>query len=243
VASDEQIRRREFATVRRGYDPDQVRAYLATLADHVEALERALIQARARVKELEAAPPPQATDAYEQLSQRFAGVLATADTEAGQLVEEARTEAERIKAEARARAEEVRVRGSQSLIAAQEESDRMLSSLSERREAMLQQLHDMQSRLLSVADDLEVAIKPATPPEAGRPAEPVPYSVPSERPNQPSPSEAARPVEDLWVSAEPGRSHADAGLAGLFDDPVDEVDLPDLSDLDLGLDDEREPGR
>ena len=40
VASGEQIRQREFATVRRGYDPEQVRAYLTALAVHVETLER-----------------------------------------------------------------------------------------------------------------------------------------------------------------------------------------------------------
>ena len=42
VASGEQTRQREFATVRRGYDPDQVRAYLDALAAHVDALERSL---------------------------------------------------------------------------------------------------------------------------------------------------------------------------------------------------------
>jgi DivIVA domain-containing protein len=52
VASGEQIRQREFATVRRGYDPEQVRAYLTALAVHVEALERALADARARVSRL-----------------------------------------------------------------------------------------------------------------------------------------------------------------------------------------------
>ena len=44
--SAEQIRRREFATVRRGYDPEQVRAYLASVADQIELLERELNQVR-----------------------------------------------------------------------------------------------------------------------------------------------------------------------------------------------------
>jgi cell division initiation protein len=237
VASGEQIRQREFATVRRGYDPEQVRAYLTALAAHVESLERALADARARVSHLESAPP--VPDAYEELSKRFAGLLATADAQAGQVVDQARAEAERIKAEAQARAEEVRIRSSRSLIAAQEESDRMLENLAQRREAMLQQLHDMQSRLLSVADDLEVAIQPPAPAEATARSSFEPPAAPAapaaHAPAAPAPEQS--PVEDLWVSAPaPG---ADGGLAGLFDEP-DEPDLPDLRDVDLDLGEDRD---
>lgn len=182
VGGGEQIRQREFATVRRGYDPAQVRSYLALVSNHVHALERSLADARGRVAELEAelkvaseaaravvAPPP-TTDPYEELSKRFASMLVTADSEATHVVELARTEAEHIKAESKARAEEARMRASQSMIAAQEESDRMLASLAERRADMLNQLHEMQSRLLSVAEDLEVAIEPsAQPPQPATP--------------------------------------------------------------------------
>lgn len=254
MASGEQIRQREFATVRRGYDPNQVRAYLVALAAHVDALERSLADARGRIAEYEATPHEADDDAYERLSKRFAGVLATADTEAEQIVEQARDEAARIKAEARTRAEEVRIRSSQSLIAAQQESDRMLANLAERREAMLGQLHEMQSRLLSVADDLEVAIQPSAPP-AAPPAgsvEPAGSGDPSPRPAAPpqatrSQTEAASlPIEELWVASEAVPSHADSGLDGLFDEPATEddlPDLPDLSDLDLDLDDEPGTGR
>ena len=236
VASGEQIRQREFATVRRGYDPEQVRAYLTALAEHVDSLERALVDARARLSRLASAPP--APDAYEELSKRFAGLLATADAQAGQVVDQARAEADRIKAEAQARAEEVRIRSSRSLIAAQEESDRMLENLAQRREAMLRQLHDMQSRLLSVADDLEVAIQPApSPQEPTRSSFETP--APSPYPEVPAPAPQPSPVEALWVSTPaPG---TDSGLAGLFDEPAsDEPDLPDLSDLDLDLGEDRD---
>ena len=236
VASGDQIRQREFATVRRGYDPEQVRAYLTALAVHVESLERALADTRARVAQLESAPP--APDAYEELSKRFAGVLATADAQAEQVVDQARAEADRIKAEAQARAEEVRIRSSRSLIAAQEESDRMLANLAQRREAMLRQLHDMQSRLLSVADDLEVAIQPTPPAHQPTPVSPTPppAAAPTPPPAAAPPPQPA-PVEDLWVSA----PASDGGLAGLFDDPAsDEPDLPDLRDLDLDLGEDRD---
>jgi cell division initiation protein len=251
VASGEQIRQREFATVRRGYDPDQVRSYLFTLAAHVDALERSLAEVRARVAELEAAPPPAPTDPYEQLSKRFAGVLATADSQAAEVVEQARDEAARIKAEAQARAEEVRIRSSQSLIAAQQESDRMMANLAERRQAMLRQLHEMQTRLLSVADDLEVAIQPqaptapappqapATPPTGAPEAHEGPAPSRSEPSSEPGRARSRAPLDDLWAKSGSGTS-GDQGLAGLFDDTAsDDVDLPDLSGLDLDLGEER----
>ena len=56
---------------------------------------------------------------------------------------------------------------------------------------------------------------------------------------------ASQPIEELWVASEAGPTHADAGLAGLFDEPATEddlPDLPDLSDLDLDLDLDDEPG-
>ena len=54
LPSAEQISRREFATVRRGYDPQQVRAYLTSIATQVGTLERELSQLRLRP----ARPPP-----------------------------------------------------------------------------------------------------------------------------------------------------------------------------------------
>ena len=49
LPSAEQIRRREFATVRRGYDPQQVRAYLTSIANQVGTLEQELSQLRLEV--------------------------------------------------------------------------------------------------------------------------------------------------------------------------------------------------
>ncbi len=185
AASGEQVRQREFATVRRGYDPAQVRDYLAMLAAHVETLERTLADAQARLRQIEdAAPPPNAdADPYEQISRRFASVLSSADIEADRVVDHARAEAERIKDEAQASAEEARIRASQALINAREESDRMLANLAERRETMLSQLHEMQSRLLAMAQDLEGKNQPSLRrrgrvpprPRTGRPSTTLPW--------------------------------------------------------------------
>ena len=57
LPSAEQIRRREFATVRRGYDPDQVREYLQGVAGQVETLERELRGPRKETKVQGSATP------------------------------------------------------------------------------------------------------------------------------------------------------------------------------------------
>jgi DivIVA domain-containing protein len=138
LPSAEQIRRREFATVRRGYDPDQVRDYLGQVATQVETLEKDLRENKLRgqakspmspgealaskVAEedtaLAAQPPappqvlpaaPAHDDAYERLSARFATMIEAADREATKIVDEAKAEAQRLLTEARTEADRIRV--------------------------------------------------------------------------------------------------------------------------------------
>jgi DivIVA domain-containing protein len=200
LPSAEQIRRREFATIRRGYDPDQVRDYLGQVASQVETLEHELREARLAVDTSPAIapePPTPEIDPYERFAQRMAGLLATADREAerlvdeanaesGRMIGEARTEADRIRVDAQARAEEARQEGSEYLQQAQDEADRVLSTLSSRRETLVDQLQLMQSRLLGVASELESVIVPAVS------GEPEPGSA-SESPPDPR-------YEELWVA-------------------------------------------
>ena len=176
LPSAEQIRRRQFATVRRGYDPDQVQEYLNQVATQVEALEKELREQRLQVGARADAPPAPAppaaaaaptVDAYEQLSARLATVLRAADEQAQQLVADARAEAkkvldeaqadaDKVKVDAQSSAEEARAKSAAELARAREEADRILGGLEQRRETMLQQMHEMQSRLLAVAQNLDV---------------------------------------------------------------------------------------
>jgi DivIVA domain-containing protein len=239
LPSAEQIRRREFATVRRGYDPDQVREYLQSMAGQVETLERELRQRRAavstpspgetlaaKVSELEAVTPPAPTDAYEEIAKRFAGVLEAADkeattavaeakAEATAIVEAARAEADRIQLDAQAKAEAAKQEGSDTLANAKSEADRILGSLAERRESLVAQMHDMQTKLLTVAKDLETSIDDA-PGDAASP----------NRGRSAQDDEMVDPrYEDMW--ALPTGKHM--------------VDIPDLARLDVDFDDERRP--
>ncbi len=297
LPSADQIRRRKFATVRRGYDPDQVDDYLKQVAEQVEALEtdlrdERLTAARQRPSGAEApleqpaammAPPATAVAAataaapeteeaaYERISRRFASVLKSADEEAQKLIDQARAEAtkllddaraeaDRIRVDAQANAEQARSTSAAELANAREEADRVLGGLEQRRESLLGQMHEMQSRLLAVAQNLEIpdgdeahgahtavpgqqaapsqAQQPTTPsepqptgdrPTANADATVVPEAAPVKEP-APVPvgqaateSETVDPrYEDMWASTE-----------------TRQVDIPDLSSLDIDFDDEK----
>ena len=120
--SAELIRRREFATIRRGYDPEQVRAFLLVVADSIQELEDDLHKAKgspptpSQIKPVSVVKAPSETppakpesDPYEALGKRFAGLLGTADKEAQRLVAEAKAESTRVLSEARSEAEKIRV--------------------------------------------------------------------------------------------------------------------------------------
>jgi DivIVA domain-containing protein len=245
----EQIRRREFATIRRGYDPEQVRGFLLAVADGVKTLEDELRSARSvarpaatQVVKAAGEPTPAAPgpDPYEALGQRFAGLLGDADKEAQRLVAEskaestrilteARGEAERIRANAQTRADDARAESLQLLEKARTEAERALTGLSSRREALLDQLQTMQSRLLSAADDLAAVIE--------KPDEAAAADISTEKPAAAQPSSGkpeaasgdADPMDprydDLWVST----------------DDEAAVDIPDLASIELDFDDERPP--
>jgi DivIVA domain-containing protein len=215
LPSAEQIRRRQFATVRRGYDPDQVQEYLGQVATQVETLEKELREQRLEVGGRADAPPAPAppaeaaaaapsADAYEQLSARLATVLRAADEQAQQLVsdaraeakkvlDEAQAEADKVRVDAQASAEEARAKSAAELTRAREEADRILGGLEQRREAMLQQMHEMQSRLFAVAQNLEVPEVDAT---SGA-------HVASAAEASPQPSKPGEPRQDETSAPEP----------------------------------------
>ncbi len=236
LPSAEQIRRREFATVRRGYDPDQVREYLQGVAGQVETLERELRERRKPTPSpspgedlatTTAAGPTTGSpsqDAYDEIAKRFAGLLETADkeataavaaakTEASRIVDDARAEADRIQLDAQSKAEAAKQESSDTLAIANREAEKILGSLAERRESLVSQMHDMQTKLLSVAKDLETSLGDA-PEEGGQ------HAVDS----TPADDDVVDPrYEDMW--ALPKGKHM--------------VDIPNLASLDVDFEDER----
>ncbi|MEX0984462.1 MAG: DivIVA domain-containing protein [Actinomycetota bacterium] len=242
VPSADQIRRREFATIRRGYDPDQVKDYLHQIADQVGLMERELRTRKgpatralspgeslaAQVEAEQTRSPAPFGDPYAELGKRFATVIERADREASKvlteaneeatrILDEARGDADRIRVDAQARAEEARQEASDALVRAREEADRIIGGLSGKREALVTQMQDMQARLLGVAKDLETVVADRD--------ETIDRAVARRSEPQAKPAKgSSEPVdpryEDLWVSEEAP------------------VDIPDLAPIDLDFDDD-----
>lgn len=169
LISAEQIRRREFVTIRRGYDPEQVRAYLGQLADQVELMRILLRDAQAEAETSRRTPSQPRQDPYQLLGERVASVIREADhvaetitseahRNADDLTREARADADRIRTDAQAKAEEARSRAEHAVRTAREEADRTIAGLSTRRDALVDQIASMQERLIGVARDLESAM-------------------------------------------------------------------------------------
>jgi DivIVA domain-containing protein len=243
LPSAEQIRRREFATVRRGYDPQQVRIYLASIAKQVGTLERELSQLRLEVGSAAArgeqmtdpvttSRPAPAEDPYDALSKRFAALIEMADqeaerilenarSEAAQALDEATSEADRIRVDAQAHAEEARQEGTDLLERAKTESDRVLSGLADRRRGLVTQLEEMRSKLVRVADDLTVPIEEAARAEAAD-ADLADTSDEAEEAEDEGEAIVDPRYEDLWVNEE------------------ESLEIPDLAAIDLDLEEREE---
>lgn len=243
--SPDQIRRREFVTVRRGYDPDQVRDYLDQLADQVQRMGMVIKEARLEAGTAVGAQPQPRSDAYDRLSTRLASLLREADATAERLVSEARAEADRVLAEARAEADRIRADASaraeeagatadRTLREARESADRTIAGLATQRDALVRQLAQMQERLLGVAQELEVAIE--TPPVAP--------AVEDEPP-------AAGGETGRDASVDPQAARVAAQNGALFEVPADpsyeelwegtesfHLQVPDIPPLDLSWDED-----
>ena len=243
LPSAEQIRRREFATVRRGYDPQQVRTYPTSIANQVGTLERELSQLRLEVgsaaaRDEQTVGPiatshlaPTAEDPYEALSKRFTALIEMADQEAERVLENARSEAtqaldeatseaDRIRVDAQAHAEEARQEGTELLERAKTESEHLLSGLAERRRGLVTQLEEMRSKLITVAEDLTVPIE-----EAGR-ADAAEEDLLADTGDEAVDAEGEATVdpryEDLWVNEE------------------ESLQIPDLAGIDLDFEEREE---
>src|SRR3990172_3687723 len=192
LPSAEQIRRRQFATVRRGFDPDQVQEYLNQVAIQVETLETELRDERlgssARAAEGAVKQAPKTTS-----GQAGAPPLPGAAGGGGGGGED------RIRLDAQANAEEARTKSAAELDRARVEADRVIGGLEQRRDALSAQMHEMQSRLLSVVKELEVPVAEATTTPAGpiaqkppvTPAPPAPTVAPAGKHAPPATTPAA----------------------------------------------------
>ena len=248
LITPDQIRRREFVTIRRGYDPDQVRAYMDQLADQVDLMQSLVREARREAETAIRAVERPPVDPYEELGKRVGRVIREADVAAHEIVtearqdaermtSEARTDADRIRTDAQARAEETRASADAAVREARAEADRTIAGLAVRRDALVEQLGSMQERLLAVAHDLERTIEI----EGPGVDVPVTHGTPTE-------PDAPGPATDDAIGEEPdvGPPELAAGATTIeivdtpaIDDPPAgggaSPTVPELSDPDLLL--------
>ena len=149
-----------FGSVRRGYDPSEVDAFLAQVASTLH-----ILQARSR----DAARDEVRADVSDRLAERFARIvavqeqeveklLAEAHAEADAMVTEAEREADRIRRDARDAAERSVEDADAFREQAAVDADDLRSGLDERRRAMLEELPQIQQRLRTFLRDLEVTL-------------------------------------------------------------------------------------
>jgi DivIVA domain-containing protein len=255
--SSDQIRRREFVTIRRGYDPHQVRDYLDQLADQVELMSSLLRDARLEAEAAMRENSQPKVDPYERLAKRVASVIREADEvaerfqvegrrDAERMIDEARADADRIRTDAQAKAEEARENAERSLRLAKEQADKTLSGLSSRRQSLVGELAQMQERLLGVARDLEATI---VMPEIAEPdadeasdgadatdvTDAVERVVDVTNDDQPSTPQSVNvfgePIEDPDALDDPSYEELWEGTQAL------QLEMPDIPPLDLLWDD------
>ena len=186
-ASAGRILQPTFATVFRGYDPNQVLEYLTGVADHVEALESKVRQLESELREARRQGSAQqdkvngGQDPYDTISARVADLvrmfdqdverlraeaeaeverlLIDARNEGERLLADARTEAERIRLDAQDKAAETRADAARTLRDARIETEQALSGLASRRDGLLHELRAMRDQMLDTAKDLETTIE------------------------------------------------------------------------------------
>jgi cell division initiation protein len=252
VPSAEQIRRRMFASVRRGFDPDQVRDYLQHIADQVEQLERGLREARLeadnarsetqgaldaatrrvdaaehRVAELEAKPPQ---DVYQDVSARLAELLRAADEQSQKLLVEGRAEANRLIAEARVEAD--RVRGEAQVRAEQARSagDEALRRARSEADRALAGLAERRTVLVTQLQEMQARLMGVAQDLESTVVDPGldQGSIPTPPPAPPLTSTRAKPSSDA-SSSEEVEPWGEDDISD-FDLPAD---LPSLDDVEL----------
>jgi DivIVA domain-containing protein len=154
--SPDSIRGKEFAQVKRGYDPDQVHAFLNQVASSIEQLDGELRQARTELSTMSKRGPQSDEDPYERLAARVAEVIRTADRIAEQTRKEAQEEAARLLSEIKDKSErqlaEARDKAERQLAEAREKAEKQLTEAKSESEKVRRDAKAEAQRLRVAAD-------------------------------------------------------------------------------------------
>jgi cell division septum initiation protein DivIVA len=149
-----------FRVVRRGYDPQQVDAYMPQLLARLEeAVDRYAKAERARGElERENANLKEGSPAFEQIGAEAASVIAEAGRSAGQLVDKARARADTIVEEAKKQAEQIRAdvesEAQKALAQAREVADHIRQEVEQERAALYAETEQVREFRDTLLDNL-----------------------------------------------------------------------------------------
>lgn len=239
----DQIRRREFVASRRGYDAEQVKAFLEQIATQIEQMEQMLKEARLKAEA--AATAPVRDDPYEAVSRRVAETMRTADEAANRIIAEARLEAEQILVPARTEADRVRLeakKAAESALSAadaaiheaRERAEKVLARIGERRERALMHLQQFRDQLTNAATTIEQSLKlrdddPLAATDDPVLTAPIPTITPEPEPAPPLDASAVDPTyADLF-----GGTPTTPAPAVVTDGGVEDLDIPEIPRFDV----------
>lgn len=160
---------RRFGSVRRGYDPEQVDAFLLAIASSIEAIETELQQLRVTAEAPSRGEDVEDTsDASTKRMSRLAEVglrevermLAEAKAESATIVAEAKAEADRTMGDAQRVAKRSVGEARAFLDQVEEDAKALVSGADEHRRRMIDEVRTMQERLVNVAQALELVFDP-----------------------------------------------------------------------------------
>lgn len=164
----EEIESKEFLVSLRGYDREEVDAYLRELADEIRRLSTNIGTAASPPS---AAPAGDAATFYKQIGEETSKILLAAEEAGREINTRARAEAAELLSSARSQAEEIRKLGDQQRQAAEDD----LRRLREARSILATQLEDVRRRLDETIARLQAPIE--TPTGTAR-TETLPASIP-----------------------------------------------------------------
>jgi cell division initiation protein len=270
LPSAEQIRRREFATVRRGYDPDQVREYLGQVASQVETLEKGLREAKMQtdtksmspgealagrmaaaepsakpataIAPLEQPQPSSKDDAYAKLAARFARMIESADREATAVVDEAKADASRILDQARTEADRVRVDAQARAEEARQQGSEELIKAKREADRILGSLANRRESLVTQMQEMQTRLlSVAKDLEVAMDERDAATTNGPAAASGPSGGPSAGASPSTPARRSSGDDLVDPRYEDLWASGKDTVDIPDLAPMDLDFDDDK-PG-
>jgi cell division septum initiation protein DivIVA len=143
--------RSDFRTVRRGFDRDEVVAYLGQVAEYVADLEARMQDLEAKLTEQVHAEPSEddaRRDVYERAAGRIADLVRTFDSEVERMKGDAQSEADRILEESRAQAERLRSEAEKLHEEATAESQRVVAEARWKADSMNSDLRARRTELI-----------------------------------------------------------------------------------------------